>query len=95
MLHTTAFGNIIHFISGRRWFCTLDKRHIGDVLKACGGEKVHSKNQYVDWVDETDPDNPKNWPFAYKCFVTFLVLSLIHISEPTRRLRGSRMPSSA
>ena len=23
------------------------------------------------------------------------VLSLIHISEPTRRLRGSRMPSSA
>ena len=24
-----------------------------------------------------------------------LVLSLIHISEPTRRLRGSRMPSSA
>ena len=24
-----------------------------------------------------------------------IVLSLIHISEPTRRLRGSRMPSSA
>ena len=24
-----------------------------------------------------------------------VVLSLIHISEPTRRLRGSRMPSSA
>ena len=24
-----------------------------------------------------------------------LFLSLIHISEPTRRLRGSRMPSSA
>ena len=24
-----------------------------------------------------------------------LYLSLIHISEPTRRLRGSRMPSSA
>ena len=23
------------------------------------------------------------------------ILSLIHISEPTRRLRGSRMPSSA
>ena len=27
--------------------------------------------------------------------VTWLILSLIHISEPTRRLRGSRMPSSA
>ena len=26
---------------------------------------------------------------------TLLALSLIHISEPTRRLRGSRMPSSA
>ena len=26
---------------------------------------------------------------------TVYILSLIHISEPTRRLRGSRMPSSA
>ena len=26
---------------------------------------------------------------------TVTMLSLIHISEPTRRLRGSRMPSSA
>ena len=26
---------------------------------------------------------------------SLVVLSLIHISEPTRRLRGSRMPSSA
>ena len=73
MLRTTAFGNIIHFASGRRWFCTLDKRHIGDVLEACDGEKEYSKSQYVDWVNEADPDNPKNWPFAYKCFVTFLV----------------------
>ena len=28
-------------------------------------------------------------------FTDVLDLSLIHISEPTRRLRGSRMPSSA
>ena len=28
-------------------------------------------------------------------FGTHSCLSLIHISEPTRRLRGSRMPSSA
>ena len=28
-------------------------------------------------------------------FVVNMHLSLIHISEPTRRLRGSRMPSSA
>ena len=35
--------------------------------------------------------------FAGECddLRTHLALSLIHISEPTRRLRGSRMPSSA
>ena len=36
--------------------------------------------------------------FNYKlifAWVGKLWLSLIHISEPTRRLRGSRMPSSA
>ena len=32
---------------------------------------------------------------AFFTWMTLLKLSLIHISEPTRRLRGSRMPSSA
>ena len=31
----------------------------------------------------------------YHVDASHLALSLIHISEPTRRLRGSRMPSSA
>ena len=34
------------------------------------------------------------WPKG-TVFVSVVDLSLIHISEPTRRLRGSRMPSSA
>lgn len=72
MPHTTAFGSIIYFVSGRRWFCTLDRRH-RDVWEAFGRQKVSSKRQYVDWVDEADPDNPKNWTFSYKCFVSFLV----------------------
>ena len=33
------------------------------------------------------------YPFGRGVNISFL--SLIHISEPTRRLRGSRMPSSA
>ena len=37
----------------------------------------------------------KNDPYLHKVFLQGEVLSLIHISEPTRRLRGSRMPSSA
>ena len=32
---------------------------------------------------------------SYMVPMTVFTLSLIHISEPTRRLRGSRMPSSA
>ena len=34
-------------------------------------------------------------PSAYSDEIGVRKLSLIHISEPTRRLRGSRMPSSA
>ena len=66
MLHITAFGTIIFFASGGRWFRTLDREHLRDVLEACGGEKASSENQFVHWVDEADPDNPKNWPFIYK-----------------------------
>lgn len=30
----------------------------------------------MDWNGDDDPENPKNWPFLYKCFVTFLVCSM-------------------
>lgn len=30
--------------------------------------------EVVDWDGEGDEDNPKNWSFVYKCFVTFLVM---------------------
>lgn len=44
MLHITAFGTIIYFASGGRWFRTLDREHLRDVLEACGGEKASSEN---------------------------------------------------
>ena len=51
------------------------------------------------WLGPTLLDNvtPEMSVYTDEIFgpVLSVVLSLIHISEPTRRLRGSRMPSSA
>ena len=44
--------------------------------------QLHDQNEVFLTLDKQGPG-------------TVLALSLIHISEPTRRLRGSRMPSSA
>ena len=41
------------------------------------------------------PDKPGTYMGMPKFSKAVKGLSLIHISEPTRRLRGSRMPSSA
>ena len=49
-------------------------------MEATDSDEVHN----ADGDEVVDP--PDDWSGA---------LSLIHISEPTRRLRGSRMPSSA
>ena len=72
MLHITAFGTIIYFASGGRWFRTLDREHLRDVLEACGGEKASSENQFVHWVDEADPDNPKKLAFYIQVFCHIL-----------------------
>ena len=67
-----------------------------------------SSGFYVSQEAPITTDNPITTPSApapdiLRCAYMELVvtdlaasrLSLIHISEPTRRLRGSRMPSSA
>lgn len=34
-------------------------------------EKEKKDPDLVDWVDENDPENPRNWSTAYKSWITF------------------------
>ena len=39
----------------------------------------------VDWASETDPNNPKNWPFPYKCLILFFLswnTLLVYVYQP-------------
>lgn len=66
MFSSTAFGDVGHWLTRGRVFRTLGEQDADIARRSAKGE-------YVEWVDERDPENPKNWSFAYKCFVTFLV----------------------
>ena len=73
MFTSTAAKILLYEISGRRLF-----RSIVEIqeLKAVqfSSSPSNAKNiEYIDWMGEHDPENPKNWSFLYKCFVTFLV----------------------
>ena len=79
------------------------ERTIGICHGDAGIGKTQSARRYAHWdtvepfITEWGPrteDDAKFYATANRCRTVFY-LSLIHISEPTRRLRGSRMPSSA
>lgn len=70
MFSTTAFGNIGHFVTGGRLFRTLAEKQVSRTeVATTSADGI----QYVEWTGDNDPENPKNWSFAYKCFVTFIV----------------------
>lgn len=73
MFAITAFGNVIHFISGRRLCRTRAEKRALQILELYEERQSEEDIHFVDWCSEMDPENPKNWSFAYKCFVTFLV----------------------
>lgn len=73
MFSTTAFGNLGHLISGRRLFRTSVEKDDMYITNMPMDHSYHSSIQFVEWCSENDPDNPKKWPFPYKCFVTFIV----------------------
>ena len=60
---------------------------------ACGGEPAEPESVEIDRIECDQVDGPFELTDAEEEGV--LDLSLIHISEPTRRTERSRMPSSA
>lgn len=74
MLETTAFGNLCFALSGGRFFRTEFEKNLSiqDYVLSTDKEEI----SYVCWSCSNDMDNPKNWSFCYKCFVTFLVCAM-------------------
>ena len=66
MFHNTAFAFLARVLSGGHLF---PKR----VPESGAAVKLEDDVQIVDWEGEDDPENPKNWSFAYKVFLSFLV----------------------
>ena len=64
-------------------------RLVQNAVTGTGADTVSLDRTVVNGIDETTSERLDSWK------VTDQKLSLIHISEPTRRLSRSRMPSSA
>ena len=71
----------------RCWVRVPQSESLADV-----GEAIFSAETTS--ADEPEPES-RRFVSLHTHSEFSLLLSLIHISEPTRRLRGSRMPSSA
>ena len=65
MFQNTAFAFVVRVLSRDR----LMRPRLPE-LKAV--LRYEEEGQIVDW-DGDDPENPKNWPFRYKVFLSFLV----------------------
>ena len=66
MLSTTALGTLLHVASGGRVFR----------IQAEKSERPVPDKKIVTWDGENDPENPKNWPMWFKCWITFLICTM-------------------
>ena len=98
------FEGTIIFVSHDRYFINQLANKVFD-LNINGGQMYLGDYQY--YIEKTEEaaaikahetitqNNFENKEINQDANTSTYILSLIHISEPTRRLRGSRMPSSA
>jgi len=66
MFQDTVFAFCLRILSGGR----LMRRRLPPIEAAV---KQEGDRLVVGWAGKDDPDNPKNWPFIQKIFLTFLV----------------------
>lgn len=71
--HDTAFGDLVHFVSRGRCFRShTEKADISD-FKHYFTTDENTGEILVGWYGDDDPENPYNWSFAYKLYVTWLM----------------------
>ena len=76
IIKNTAFGDLLHFISGGKLCRTATEQHVQSHPEEYFETDPDTGEIIVDWYGEDDPENPYNWPFLYKAYVNILLFSM-------------------
>ncbi|KAI3623605.1 hypothetical protein CBS14141_003866 [Malassezia furfur] len=76
IIKNTAFGDLLHFISGGKLCRTATEQHVQSHSEEYFETDPDTGEIIVDWYGEDDPENPYNWPFMYKAYVNILLFSM-------------------
>ncbi|WFD33187.1 hypothetical protein MSPP1_004245 [Malassezia sp. CBS 17886] len=70
LFDNSAFADLSYIVSRGRFFRQKAEQpdYVIPEKYLSGGKDV-----VVDWDDEDDPENPYNWPFWYKMWITMLL----------------------
>lgn len=73
IIRESAFGELIHLISGGKCFRTETERHEFPHPEEYFTTDKETGEIIVSWYGDDDPENPYNWPFLYKLWVNLLL----------------------
>ncbi|CAO1627138.1 unnamed protein product [Parajaminaea phylloscopi] len=86
LFHETAFGQTIRFLTAGRAFrhledrpgfqpplCAPDEKRASTASTSKSPTQTPTPAPTVSWYGDEDPENPLNWPRAYKVAVTFTI----------------------
>lgn len=76
IVRNTTFGELVHFVSRRRYFQTKSEQEDIPELEKYFTVDEDSGEVLVEWYGEDDPENPYNWPFFYKLWVNLLLFTM-------------------
>ena len=76
IIKNTAFGDLLHFVSGGKLCRTATEQHVQSHPEEYFETDPDTGEIIVDWYGEDDPENPYNWPFIYKAYVNILLFSM-------------------
>lgn len=75
-IHNTAFGDVLHLLTGGKACQTETERHDYPNPDQYFQVDPDTGEIIVDWYGDDDPENPYNWPFLYKIYVNVLLFCM-------------------
>lgn len=76
MLHNSAFADLVHFVSRGRWFKSQTEREGFEIPSKYFTTDKGTGEIIVGWYGDDDPENPYNWSFVYKAWVSWLMFAM-------------------
>ena len=73
LIRNTAFGDVLHLLSGGKVCQTETERHDYPNPDQYFQVDPDTGEIIVDWYGDDDPENPYNWSFGYKAYVSILL----------------------